>query len=106
MRHCTSEARAISPRQPAADDIVVMKVGRYHHVNRVQKDGKPFAVLEVTNTRADALAFACYLATGRQRVFLQDHAASGHCVEIDSAKQRLCFTLALRRLQRRHTPPT
>lgn len=70
-----------------------MKVARYYHVSRVQKDSQPFPVLEVTNTRADALAISCYLVTGQQRVFVDDSAASGNWVEVDCAKQRVRFTL-------------
>jgi hypothetical protein len=73
-----------SPRQPAAEDIVVMKVARHFRVSRVRKDTHLFPVIEVTNGRA-ALALARHLVTGQQRVFVYDDAGSANCIEIDWA---------------------
>ena len=73
-----------SPRQPVAEDIVVMEVARHFRVSRVRKDTHLLAVIELTNGRA-ALALARHLVTGRQRVFVYDDAGSANCIEIDWA---------------------
>lgn len=77
-----------SPQPTAAGDIVVTRVSGHYHISRAQGAGKPFAPIDVTNRRADAIARACQLATGHQRVFLYASGSSTDCVEIDCAKPR------------------
>jgi hypothetical protein len=78
--------RSRSPQNPAAGDIVVMKVGSHYHVCRAQADGDHLAPIQVVNDLADALALACRTVTGHQRVVLYDRAGSADCVLINCAK--------------------
>ena len=73
-------------RHPAEGDVVVTKVANHYHVGRVQAEGKPWASIEATDRLADALALACGLTTGSQRVFLYARSGLLHRVEIDCAK--------------------
>jgi len=77
-------ARKRPPRQPAAGDIVVMKVASHFYVCRATAKGDRLAPLEVENALGDALARARELATGRQRVFLYGRAGSADFIEIHS----------------------
>jgi hypothetical protein len=78
--------RAGSPLTTAAGDIVVTKVADHYHISRAQGAGKPFAPLDVMDRRDDAIARACQLASGHQRVFFYPKAGSPECAEIDCAK--------------------
>jgi hypothetical protein len=74
---------------PAAGDVVVTRVSDHYHISRAQGAGEPFIPLEVLNRREEAIALACQLATGRQRVFLYGLSGSADCVEIDCSKPPL-----------------
>ena len=80
--------RAGSPLTTAAGDIVVTKVADHYHISRAQGAGKPFAPLDVIDRRADAIARACQLATGQQRVFMYGKGGSPDCVEVNCAKPK------------------
>ena len=71
-------------RPPAAGDIVVTKVANHYHVGRVQPAGKPLATIApAMDRRSDALALACGLVTGSQRVFLYAHSDQRARVDTD-----------------------
>ena len=75
------------PSQPTvAGDIVVTRVSGHYHISRAQDAGKSFVQIEVMNRREDAIARACELATGRQRVFMYGKSGSADCIEIDCSK--------------------
>jgi hypothetical protein len=67
---------------PAPGDIVVTRVSRHYHINRVLSPRQPLKNIDVTNERVDAVALACRLVTGSQRVFFYDRASSRDFVEI------------------------
>jgi hypothetical protein len=70
-------------RPPAPGDVVVTPVARHYHVGRVQTGTTVVSSITVANHLADAIAHATTAATGRQRLFLFEHAGSLDCVEID-----------------------
>jgi hypothetical protein len=74
--------------KPAAGDIVVTKVSRHYHIGRVEADGEMIAAIEVINDRAEAIARACRLIAGQQRVFLYPDAGSPDRVQIYCATPR------------------
>ena len=75
-------------RTPEFGDIVVMKVARHYNIGREVGDGDPIVAIAVKNRLVDALDVAYRFVTGCQRVFLYDHAGSGHRVEIDPPPRR------------------
>ena len=81
-----ARSRPGSPLPTAAGDIVVTRVSSHYHISRAQGAGKPFVPIEVLNRREDAIARACQLATGRQRVFIYGRSGSPDCIEIDCTK--------------------
>jgi hypothetical protein len=77
---------SIPPSSPAAGDLVVTRVAGHYHVGRKQAEGQPIASIAVTNRYDDAIAIACQLAAGQQRVFLYGKGGSSDGVEIDCTK--------------------
>lgn len=77
--------RSASSRQPAPGDVVVTKVADRYHIGRVHADSDVLTTIAVLTHRNAALASACRLVTGHQRVFMSAQAGSGH-IEIDCAK--------------------
>ena len=72
-------------RPPAAGDIVVMKVANHYHVCLQQADDR-LAPIKTVNHLDDAIALACQIASGSQRVFLYSRSGSANYLEIDCAK--------------------
>jgi hypothetical protein len=86
--YAVGRKRIESSRQTAAGDVVITKVSGHYHISRAQGSGKPFAPLDVIDRRADAIARACQLATGHQRVFMYGKGGSPDCVEVNCAKPK------------------
>ena len=74
------------PSSPAAGDLVVTRVAAHYHVGRKQAEGRPHASIAVTNRYDEAIAVACQLVSGQQRVFLYAKGGSSDGVEIDCRK--------------------
>jgi hypothetical protein len=64
---------------------VVTTVAHHYHIGRVHPDGDAIMAIAVENRRDDALAQASGAVTGYQGVFMDGHAGSRDCIEIDGA---------------------
>ena len=73
--------------RPVAGDIVVTKVVDHYHVGRVSTDENVITAIGVRNDRAEALALACELVTGRERVIMYYQAGSLARIEIQCPKR-------------------
>ena len=81
-------SRPGQPLPATTGDIVVTRVSGHYHISRAQGAGQPFAPIEVMRRREDAIARACQIASGRQRVFIYGRSGSPDCIEIDCTNPR------------------
>jgi hypothetical protein len=71
------------PVDPAAGDVVVVKVGSVYYIGRARGVGQPFAPIGMRSQRAEAISHACAAAGRAGRVLLYATTGATGGVEVE-----------------------